>query len=320
VDRDILNTDTDESAKIRRRTAETAVNLGLAANAVLAAGKLSAGILGHSQALLADGINSVSDVVYFVVVRVLVALSAKPADREHPYGHHQSESVAALVVGAFVMATAVAIFWESVNTAFDILTGNAEQKPVRAFALIVVTVTIAIKILLMLQASSAGRKTANLAVTALASDHRNDILASVGAGLGILFSLLGKPIFDPLAGAVVAILVFKTGIDILRASTSELMDDLPPRDIESRIRTVISGIREVETLEAVHAHRFGPYLVVNMTIGIDGGLTVSEGDRIADLAEERLCRNIEMLRRVYIHYHPASSPDEIRISKSETRK
>lgn len=81
----------------RRKKAETVVNVGLFFNAVLALVKVIAGILGHSQALLADGINSISDVIYFIAVKIFVRLSGKPADSEHPYGHHQLESIAALV-------------------------------------------------------------------------------------------------------------------------------------------------------------------------------------------------------------------------------
>ncbi|MCI5223080.1 MAG: cation-efflux pump, partial [Candidatus Electrothrix sp. AR4] len=89
----------------RRKKAESVVNIGLFFNSVLAIVKVFAAVTGHSQALLADGINSISDVIYFIVVKIFVRLSGKPADPEHPYGHHQLESIAALVVGAFVITT-----------------------------------------------------------------------------------------------------------------------------------------------------------------------------------------------------------------------
>ena len=100
-----------------------AVNLGLAVNALLAILKTAIGIMGHSPALLADGINSTSDVAYYVVVRVFMEMARKPADREHPFGHSQLESIAALMVGAFVITTAVAIFWDAINRVYDLLGG-----------------------------------------------------------------------------------------------------------------------------------------------------------------------------------------------------
>ncbi|OHD56457.1 MAG: hypothetical protein A2096_12040 [Spirochaetes bacterium GWF1_41_5] len=285
---------------------ESVVNLGLASNLLLALIKLSAGIFGHSKALLADGINSISDVVYFLVVRILVKLSAQPADEEHPYGHHQFESIAALVVGSFVITTALAIFWDSINSAFDMFAKTAVIQPVRFFTLWAALATIIIKIILMMHARAVSRSTGSIAVAALASDHRNDIFASLGAGIGIIFGLLGYTILDPIAGAMVAAIVAKTGIGILRESANELMDTIPSSQIDNCVRSVLSSVPEILSVESVHAHRFGPYIMANITIGINGQLTVSDGNKLAHYAESLLYSKIEMLRRVYIHYHPPS--------------
>ena len=301
---EILKADKKANTKNRQRDAELVVNIGLFFNAILAFVKVLAGILGHSQGLLADGINSVSDVIYFVVVKIFVRLSGKPADPEHPYGHHQLESIAALVVGAFVITTGAAIFWDSVNSAFDLFVGTAPQLKVRMFALIVALATIISKIFLMLHANRISKKTRNLAINALAMDHRNDIFASMGAVIGILLNMLGIAWGDPVAGAVVAVIVAKTGMDILREASSDLMDNVPSKEIADQINELLNGIEEVKSIEDIHAHRFGPYLVVNLTIGIDGDLSVKDGDKIADTVESNLISGLEMLRKVYVHYHP----------------
>ncbi len=293
--------------KERQRAAESVVNLGLYFNAILAFVKVSVGIVGHSQGLLADGINSVSDVIYFVVVKIFVRLSAKPADIEHPYGHHQLESIAALVVGAFVITTGTAIFWDSVNTAFNLFAGTAPQFKVSMFALVVALVTIISKIFLTLHAGRISQKTGNPAIKALARDHRNDIFASAGATIGILLNMLGIAWGDPLAGAVVALIVAKTGLDILRESSSDLMDKVPSKETADRIYEILNDVKEIQSIEDIHAHRFGPYLVVNLTIGIDGDLSVKEGDKIADTVENKLIAGLAMLRKVYVHYHPAGT-------------
>jgi len=90
----------------------------------LAAGKTVMGVLGHSTALLSDGINSTSDVAYYIVVKIFMKLAGQPPDHEHPYGHQQMESIAALTVGSFVVTSAIAIFWTSVNNVFDQLKGG----------------------------------------------------------------------------------------------------------------------------------------------------------------------------------------------------
>ena len=109
----------------RNHRSALAVNLALAANVLLAVLKTSVGIIGHSPALLADGVNSTSDVAYTLVVAIFMRQARKPADEAHPYGHSQLESIASLVVGAFVITTGIAIFWDAVNNVFDLLTGSS---------------------------------------------------------------------------------------------------------------------------------------------------------------------------------------------------
>ncbi len=288
----------------RQKKARFTVNLGLGFNALLAAVKIGTGIIGHSQALLADGINSISDVVYSLIVKIFISLSGKPADARHPYGHHQYETIAALVVGAFVITTGLAIFWDSVNAAFDLITGNATVVAVRSFALYTAIATVIIKIILMSQARYVGQATNNMAVMAISRDHRNDIFASLGAAIGIMLSILGMVWADSTAGAIVAIIVAKTGFDILREATDELMDDVPDRELSEQIKKVLSDDPSIQRIEEIHAHRFGPYLVVNITICIDGSLSVARADVIATNAEKRLMERIDMLRKVYLHTHP----------------
>ncbi|XCN73431.1 MAG: cation diffusion facilitator family transporter [Candidatus Electrothrix aestuarii] len=296
-----------DNSEHRRKKAENVVNVGLFCNTVLALVKVVAGIIGHSQALLADGINSISDVIYFIAVKIFVRLSGKPADCEHPYGHHQLESIAALVIGAFVITTGAAIFWDSIDFAFKLFTGAVPSHPIGQFALYVALATIFTKILLMLQARKVGQETGNLAIKALAQDHLNDIFASAGAAIGITLSQMGAPWVDPVAGAVVAVIMAKTGLDILREASSDLMDNVPSEELAREIYDLLEEVIEVEAIEDIHAHRFGPYLVVNLTICIDGDLTVRKGDEIADQVESKLLKGIEMLRKVYVHYHPAGN-------------
>src|SRR5512138_969028 len=108
----------------RDRKSLWAIHLGLGINILLSVVKTVFGILGHSPALLAEGINSTSDVAYYVVASIFMRLPNKPADNEHPYGHRQLESIASLVVGAFVIATAIAVFWDSVDKIWDLMDGK----------------------------------------------------------------------------------------------------------------------------------------------------------------------------------------------------
>jgi cation diffusion facilitator family transporter len=290
----------------RNRKSQLAVSLGLVANIFLAIIKTVVGVLGHSPALLAEGVNSTSDVAYYLVVAVFMRLSRKPADETHPYGHNQLESIASMVVGAFIITTAIAVFWDAVNNVFELLIGEVESTGASTLALYVALFTVVIKIGLFWYTRRLGRETNNPAVMALASDHRNDILSASAAALGIFFGQRGYPWADPLVGALVALLILRTGVEILRQSSSELMDAVPSRALDRQIHALIATIPEVESVEEIHGHRFGPYLVVNLTIGIDGALTVAAGDCIATQVENLIYQHLDLVRRVYVHYHPVA--------------
>lgn len=278
--------------------------MGLLANTFLALVKTTIGILGHSPALLADGINSTSDVAYGIAVNIFMRLSGKPADNEHPYGHEQLESIAAVVVGAFVITTAIAIFWNSINTVYEITTAQTISQGASIQALWVALFTVGLKLILTVWTRSIGKQTKNSAVTALAADHRNDVFASMAATIGIFFGRMGYTWIDPLAGAVVSLIILHTGVEILRDAAGELMDTVPGQALGQQLSTLIAPVSGVEQVEEIKTHRFGPYLVANITIGVNASLTVAQGDHIATQVERILLNEIEPIRRVHVHYHP----------------
>jgi cation diffusion facilitator family transporter len=289
----------------RQQKSLLAANIGLGTNIFLAMVKTSVGIIGNSPALLAEGINSTSDVAYYVVASIFMRLANKPADNEHPYGHRQLESIAALVVGSFVVATAVAVFWDAINKTWLLYSGQLDTGGAANIALWVALFTIVLKIYLTMYVSRLGRETNNPVVKAMAYDHRNDLFSASAASLGIFLGQRGLPWVDPFAGALVALLILRTGIHILRESSVDLMDAVPSRELAEQIREILLGMPGVKQLEEVQAHRFGPHLVVNLTVGVDGEMTVREGDEIASKVEFLLCRVIPHVRRVHVHYHPA---------------
>jgi cation diffusion facilitator family transporter len=286
------------------RLVNRAVNVGLWANVGLAVAKTGIGIFGHSAALLADGINSTSDVAYYLVVKVFMLFAGRPPDREHPYGHRQLESIAALVVSAFVITTAIALFWDAINNVYDMMTQGTEGR-VNAVALWVALATVGAKLALASYTRRAATSTGSAAVLALARDHRNDIFTAAGAAIGIVLTLYGYPWCDPLVGAVVAVIVLYTGVQILRESSADLMDAVPSEGLERQTREALADIAGILAVEEVQAHRFGPYFAMNVTIAVDGETTVANGDRIASEAEARLCSRLALVKRAYVHYHPA---------------
>lgn len=295
---------------LRQKKSILAINVGLAANTLLAVLKTSVGILGHSPALLADGINSTSDVAYGIVVNIFMRLSGKPADKEHPYGHDRLESIAAVVVGAFVITTAISIFWASINNVYDLFSGESDFTGASQLALWIALFTILLKIWLSFWTVRIGSQIKNNVIMALAADHRNDIFSALAATIGIIFGRVGFPWIDPLAGGVVSIIICLTGVGIIRESAADLMNTLPGQKLTEEILGKLKDLDEVLDVEEIHGHRFGLYIVANITIGVSPDLTVSEGDRIATRVEKLLVEEIDSMRRVFIHYHPVQPARE----------
>jgi cation diffusion facilitator family transporter len=295
------------TADLRQEKSILAINVGLAANALLAVLKTSVGILGHSPALLADGINSTSDVAYGIVVNIFMRLSGKPADKEHPYGHDRLESIAAVVVGAFVITTAISIFWATINNIYELLSGASDFTGASQLALWIALFTILMKIWLSFWTDRVGKQTNNNVLMALAADHRNDIFSALAATIGIIFGQVGFLWVDPLAGGVVSIIICYTGVEIIRESAADLMNTQPGKKITEEIRGKLAKLDEVLDVEEIHGHRFGLYMVANITIGVSPDLTVSEGDRIATRVENLLIDEIDFMRRVFVHYHPVKT-------------
>jgi cation diffusion facilitator family transporter len=214
------------------------------------------------------------------------------------------ESIAALVVGSFIITTAVAVFWDAVNKVYELLAGTANYNGAASAALWMAVFTVCLKLYLTYYTQQIGRQTDNPMILAMAYDHRNDIFSASAAVIGIFLGQRGYPWVDPLAGALVAIVILRTGIEILRESSIDLMDTVPSAQLGGQITRLLKDEPGVVHVEEIQAHRFGPYLVVNLTIGVDGTLSVAQGDAIASNVEKKLYRNIDLLRRVHVHYHP----------------
>jgi len=194
-----------------------------------------------------------------------------------------------------------------VNAIFEISIGESDFIGGSLAALWTAIFTVAVKIILTFITGRVGRQTDSAMILALAYDHRNDVLSALAASVGILLGRMGYLWVDPLAGAIVAILILVTGIGILRDASATIMEIVPDEKLARRITSVLHQIQEVLAVEEIHSRRLGPYLVLNITICIDGSLSVARGDEIATEAERMLYEKIELLRHVHIHYHPMGS-------------
>lgn len=293
------------SIQQRDKTTNQTINLGLFTNILLSIVKTIIGIVGHSSALLADGINSTSDTVYYVAVKILTKQAHKPADAEHPYGHRQLESISAIVVGAFILTTGVAIFWGTINSMYDLLSGASPDNAISVFSLVVAVVTLLLKNYLYFYTRHNEKLTQSPTLRALANDHLNDIMASLSVIIGVIGGLLGYRWMDPLAGAIVSVFILRTGVSIIMESSSDLMDSFPDPDFKADLKRCAEKVEGVRHVDVIGMHRFGPYFTINLEIGIEGNISIRQGHTIADAVEKALLEEYSgSLRQVHVHYHP----------------
>jgi cation diffusion facilitator family transporter len=292
----------------RDKLTNLTVNLGLFSNIILSIFKTSIGIFGHSAALLADGINSSSDVVYYIAVKIFMHQASKPADREHPYGHRQLESISAIVVGAFILTTGIAILWESINKVYELISHTETGRSASVWALVIALITFAVKIYLYYYTRRNVHKTSNPTLKALANDHLNDIMASLAVIIGVILGRLGYYWMDPAAGAIVAVYIIRTGMGIIMETSHELMDSIPDGDFARELKEEAMAVEGVLGIDELGVHRFGPYYTVNMSIFVEGAISVDAGHVISHAVEQKLLDKFSTgLRQVHIHYHPGKA-------------
>ena len=273
----------------------------MAANLALVAFKLFAGILGKSSAMVADAAHSASDLVATSVVLMSLRVSKKPADEDHPYGHGKAEPVAAKIVGLILVAAGVAIGVDSVRK----IASGSYTEPGR-IALVAAILSIVVKEAMYRITAATARKIESSAVMAEALHHRSDAYSSVGTFVGILGARAGLTVLDPIAGIAVAALIVKMGLDIVKASSEELMDTQADPDTLSAVQSAVGAVEGVSDVHYLATRRYGGYAHVDLRIGVDPSISVVEGHDISVEVEQAIKDVCPHVIGVMVHVDPES--------------
>ncbi len=287
----------------RVRTGNRVSAISIAANILLAAVKLSAGLLANSSAMISDSVHSLSDSVSTVIVLIGLRIADVPADPEHPYGHGRAETVAAKLVALLLVFTALGLGYSSLSI---LLRGTAVSPG--SLALVAAVFSIAVKESMYRYVMAQGLRIESNAMQADAWHHRTDALSSVTALLGVLGAMVGFPFLDPAAALVVAAMILKTGVAIYWRSVDELVDRSPSDDILRGIRWEAEQTPGVVHVNEVKARSHGPYVYVDLKICVDPFITVQAGHDIAHETAESL-RALPRVKDVLVHVNPCSHQD-----------
>ena len=278
--------------------------LGMAINLVLAIAKITAGILGNSYALIADGIESMLDIGGSAVIWGGLKFAARPPDATHPYGHGKAEPIAAAVVAVGVIAAAVGL---AVQSAREIFVPHHAPAP---FTLVVLVVVVVVKEMLYRSVIRLGRNVESTAVQTDAWHHRSDALTSAAAFIGIAIALIGGEGWesaDDWAALFACGLIAINGYRLFSPALHEIMDTAPRGDMCAAIRKAAAAVAGVREVEKCLVRKMGLHFYVDLHVRVDGAISVRAGHDIAHEVKNVIQSTDVRIADVLVHVEPAAA-------------
>ena len=280
--------------------------VGSAGNVALLTFKFIAGVVGHSSAMIADAVHSLSDFITDVVVLAFVHVSAKPQDEDHDYGHGKYETFASFIIGLALIAAATGIIVSGAAKLIDWARGEQLTEP-GWLALAAAIISIVVKEVLYRYTAKSGKRLDSQALVANAWHHRSDALSSIAATVGIGGAiLLGNrwTVLDPLASVVVGVMLVKVSFGLLRSSVGELTESSLSSDIEREIEEIICSFPDVSEPHNLRIRRIGNRFAIEAHVRMDGNLPLTVAHERASAIEERLRQRFGRETHVTIHMEP----------------
>lgn len=275
---------------------------GILLNALLAAGKFAGGILGNTYALIADGVESLLDILSSALVWAGFRVAAQPPDEDHPYGHGKAEPLAALAVAVFVLAAAAWIAWHAVK---EIITPH--QAPAW-WTLVLLAGVIAAKAWYSRRMRVAGEEAGSTALGAEALHHWSDAITSAAAFIGISIALLGGEGYeaaDDWAALLACVVIAVNGVVMFNRAVGDVMDVAVAPAVEQEVRTIALAVPGVAALDKCRVRKSGLNHLVDIQVRVDGNLTVREGHDIAHAMKDVLLASAPHgITDVSVHVEP----------------
>lgn len=293
-------------ADIREKNIYKITLWGSFVNALLLVFKFVAGFLGHSSAMIADAVHSLSDFITDVIVIVFVRISSKPEDADHDYGHGKYETLATAIIGFVLLVVGVGIFVNASKAIVSFLKGNQLPTP-GILALVAAVVSILLKEALFQVTIREGKRIQSKAVVANAWHHRSDAYSSIGTLIGICGAIFLGPkwrVLDPLAALVVSLFIVKVSIQLAKPCIDELLEKSLPQDMEDRIKDIVLSQPEVSSPHHLRTRYIGNNIAIEMHIRMNGNLTLSQAHKVTRKIESLLRAEFGANTHIGIHMEP----------------
>lgn len=280
--------------------------IGSVVNVLLLVLKFVAGVLGHSSAMVADAVHSLSDFLTDIVVLVFVTISGKPNDKKHEYGHGKFETLAMTIIGFVLVIVAVGIISKGVVKIDDFFEGQELEAP-GMLALWAAVISIVSKEAVYRYSIVKARKLQSQALEANAWHHRSDALSSIGTLVGVGGAIfLGQKwvILDPIASVVVGVFIGKVAFELLRDGIGDLTDKALPESVEQEILNMVSELDNVGNPHNLKTRRIGNHYAIELHVKMDGDISLREAHDKATEIENLLRSKYGKETHVAVHVEP----------------
>ncbi|WP_034302097.1 MULTISPECIES: cation diffusion facilitator family transporter [Bacillaceae] len=289
----------------RETIAKKVAWISLWSNITLTLGKMFIGWTANSDAVFADGIHSAADVFASIIVLLVLKISNKPADKEHPYGHGKAEIIVSGIIGILLTLVSIYIVFESISGFFH---------PIEApniLALWIALLSYGLKEYLYRYSLKIAKQQNSKAIEAIALDHKADIVASIAAAVGVLLSIIGEHLQiiylmygDKVASLFVAYLIFKIAKEMLTEAFDILLERSVDTDTINAYISIISNFQEVKRIDKIRARELGHYIIVDLRISIDYTKSIKEGHDLSREIKYAIMKKFDNVQEVLIHLNP----------------
>lgn len=284
--------------------------LGSVVNLLLLVFKFVAGVLGHSAAMIADAVHSLSDFVTDLIVIVFVKISSKPEDADHAYGHGKYETLASCIIGLALIVVGVMMGYNATVKIVDVVRNGTELASPGIIALVAAVLSIVLKEWMFHITRKVAREVDSPAVEANAWHHRSDALSSVGTAIGIGGAvLLGSKwaVLDPIAALVVSVFIVVQAAKILSDAIGQLMEKSLPRDVEQRICEIVYEEEGTSDIHHLRTRKIGSQISIELHVRMNGSLTLREVHGKSIAIEKRLRAAFGDSTYINLHVEPLKS-------------
>lgn len=294
------------SDSVREKEIYKVTIVGSIVNFLLVVFKFLAGIMGHSAAMIADAVHSLSDFVTDIIVIVFVRISNKPIDKDHDNGHGKYETMATAIIGLLLLVVGFGILWNGATSIYSFIKGEELEAP-RMIALIAAVLSVIFKEILYRYTVIKGKHLNSQAVIANAWHHRSDALSSIGTMVGIGGAiLLGDHwrVLDPIAAVIVSFFIMKVAVQLLIPCVEELLEKSLPDEVEKEIEEVLLSFPGVSEPHHLRTRRIGSYYAIEVHIRMEGDISLEEAHRTTTAIERKLRDIFGKGTLINIHVEP----------------